>query len=251
MGTAKPLGRKAYGSIGHLPNSRLGSGDHSVPEGKARICTIRKRDKHDQIIVQEKLDGSCCAVAKVDGEIVALGRAGWRANTSPHIQHHFFHDWVDERASVFEALLADGERIVGEWLAQAHGTRYALPHDPFVAFDLMRESTRLQFDEFRDRIGDELPTPALLSAGDPIAVDEAMTRLDSQHHGALDPIEGVMYRVERRGKVDFLAKFVRPGKVDGAYLPEMSGDDPVWNWHPQYPLDRPGSSTGNAADKRS
>ena len=34
-----------------------------------------------------------------------------------------------------------------------------------------------------------------------------------------------MWRVEREGKVDFLAKFVRQGKIDGKYL---NGDD-VWN----------------------
>jgi len=30
---------------------------------------------------------------------------------------------------------------------------------------------------------------------------------------AIDPIEGLVYRVERKGKVDFLAKWVRPDKV--------------------------------------
>jgi hypothetical protein len=44
-------------------------------------------------------------------------------------------------------------------------------------------------------------------------------------HGALEPIEGVMWRVERKGKVDFLCKYVRPDKQDGIYL---SGD-PVIN----------------------
>ena len=33
-------------------------------------------------------------------------------------------------------------------------------------------------------------------------------------------------------KVDFLAKYVRPEKVDGAYLPEMSGQTAIWNWRP-------------------
>lgn len=33
----KPLGHKAYGSIPHLPTSRLGPGDHHVTEGQARI----------------------------------------------------------------------------------------------------------------------------------------------------------------------------------------------------------------------
>ena len=29
----KPLGMKAYGHIGHLPGSRIGSGDHKVIDG--------------------------------------------------------------------------------------------------------------------------------------------------------------------------------------------------------------------------
>lgn len=49
-------GIKAYGSIPHLPGSRLGPGDHHVTEGQARICTERGRDRHDFITVTEKLD---------------------------------------------------------------------------------------------------------------------------------------------------------------------------------------------------
>ena len=52
-------------------------------------------------------------------------------------------------------------------------------------------------------------------------------------HGATDPVEGAMWRVERQGKVDFLAKFVVEGKVDGAYLPEIAGCAPIWNWRPE------------------
>jgi hypothetical protein len=52
----KPLGIKNSGSIGHLPNSRMGEGDHKCPDGQARIATLKTRDKHDRIIVQEKLD---------------------------------------------------------------------------------------------------------------------------------------------------------------------------------------------------
>ena len=47
----KPLGRRAYGSIGHLPDSRMGPGDHHVHEGQARICTEKVRDRHDLVIV--------------------------------------------------------------------------------------------------------------------------------------------------------------------------------------------------------
>jgi len=33
--------------------------------------------------------------------------------------------------------------------------------------------------------------------------------------------------------VDFLAKYVRTDKVDGAYLPEITGHQELWNWHPR------------------
>ena len=97
--TTKPLGMKAYGSIPHLPESRLGPGDHSVNAGQARICLERTRDRHDVIIVQEKLDGSCTAVAKVDGVIIPLGRAGYPAWTSKYEMHRLFSDWVFSKRS--------------------------------------------------------------------------------------------------------------------------------------------------------
>jgi hypothetical protein len=231
---SKPLGRKSYGSIGHLPSSRLGPGDHNVHEGQARICCEKVRDKHDEVIVQEKLDGSCCAVAKVGGQILALGRAGWLAQTSPYEQHQLFAAWVRGEYVRFDAMLDEGERVVGEWLAQAHGTRYALVHEPFVPFDIMRDGLRMPFDAVAGIVGRAgFRTPHLLHRGSAIAVAEALARLDTTHHGALDPIEGVMYRVQRKGAVDFLAKFVRHDKVDGCYLPERTNQGAVWNWRPE------------------
>lgn len=53
-------------------------------------------------------------------------------------------------------------------------------------------------------------------------------------HGAVDPVEGVMFRVERSGQVDFLAKYVRHEKKDGVYLTEISGAPAIWNWRPGY-----------------
>jgi len=71
--SVKPLGRKSYGSIGHLPNSRMGPADRKISEGQERIATAKARDKHDRVIVTEKLDGSNVGIAKVAGKIVALG----------------------------------------------------------------------------------------------------------------------------------------------------------------------------------
>src|SRR3954451_14610433 len=121
--TTKPLGIKAYGSICHLPGSRLGPGDHKLNPGQAKILTEKVRDKHDVIIVQEKLDGSNVAVARLDdGSVVALGRAGYPAISSKYEQHRLFAAWVYARLGQFD-FLQPGERLCGEWLAQAHGTR--------------------------------------------------------------------------------------------------------------------------------
>lgn len=229
----KPLGQKAYGSIAHLPFSRIGTGDHYLQEGQAIIATKQARDKKDLVIVQEKLDGSNCSVAKKDGKILALTRAGYLANTSPYSQHHLFDSWVKENESRFDKLLKEGERICGEWLAQAHGTRYNLKHEPFVVFDLFANNKRLVYHSFLLRV---LPlgfaVPNLIHIGQPFPIDKALKSVEVSGHGAIDEVEGVVYRVEREGVVDFLTKYVKLHKVDGIYLPEITGNEPVWNWRP-------------------
>lgn len=237
----KPLGGKSYGSIAHLPGSRMGPGDHSCHPGQARIATRKVRDRHDRVIVQEKLDGSCCAVYKdPEGNIMALGRAGYLAQTSQYIQHQWFAQWVREQHDRFDELLAPGERVVGEWLAQAHGTRYDLTgRDPFVPFDLMTAGVRVPWEQFSERVMlVHLTQPVVLNytTRSPLSIEDAMRALEHGAHGfygATEPVEGAVWRVERDGVVDFLAKYVRPDKVDGRYLPEVSGEDPVYNWMPE------------------
>jgi len=238
----KPLGGKNYGSIPHLPGSRMGPGDYSCHEGQARISNHQSRDMHDLIIVQEKLDGSNVGVAKIDGQVLALTRAGYLANTSPYEQHHKFHAWVAANSDRFETLLDDGERIVGEWLLQAHGTRYFLEHEPFVVFDIMRGSKRVTYGVLKDRVAGRFVLPNTIHVGGPLSIADAMAKLgEFGAHGALDPIEGAIWRVERneviapnrngerRWIVDFLVKYVRPDKADGSYLETMTGKPAVWN----------------------
>lgn len=231
----KPLGRKAYGSIPHLPGSRLGPGDHHCHVGQDAICQFRARDRHDRIIVTEKLDGGNVAIAKVAGQIHALGRAGYPASTSPFVQHHYFSTWVERLKGLWSAMLSEGEAVHGEWLAQAHGTIYDLPHDPFVAFDITRGGERLPHDELTERCARyAVVTAKVLSDGPPCTIADALTALgEFGHHGAREAVEGAVWRVERRGAFDFLAKFVRPDKIDGKYLPEVSGKAEWWHWRPE------------------
>ena len=241
----KPLGKKNYGHIAHLPGSRMGPGDHKCHEGQARIATEKARDRHDEVFVQEKLDGSNVGVAKIGDTIYALSRAGYPASSSRFEQHHHFNNWVFDNYDRFVAVLKDGERLVGEWLMQAHGTRYDLPHEPFVVFDLMTGDQRMPYDEFCERIDKgAFVSPMLIHRGPPLGIDDAMELLsDGGFHGAIDPVEGAVWRVERdklingysgarERVVDFLVKFVRHDKEDGTYLPEKHGGEAVWNWYP-------------------
>lgn len=72
----KPLGLKNYGHIPHLPGPRMWPGDHKCHEGQLKIATNQKRDRHDFIIVQEKLDGSNAGNVRIENVIYLLTRAG-------------------------------------------------------------------------------------------------------------------------------------------------------------------------------
>lgn len=231
--TEKPLGRKAYGSIPHLPKSRIGPGDHFITEGQQTILTEKARDRHDRIIVTEKLDGSCVSVARVGGEIVALGRAGYLAASAPYDHIQDFAVWVKQNVDLF-ADLPDGERLCGEWITMAHGTIYEPLEVPFVVFDLMRGETRLPHDEMVEVAkACGLDNAHVISDGPPLSVEQALAAIaDGGFHGAKDGVEGCVWRVERRGQFDFIAKFVRHDKQDGKYFAQITGADPIWFWRP-------------------
>lgn len=239
----KPLGSRNYGHIPHLPGSRMGPADRKCDEGMKRIATEKARDRHDFIIVQEKLDGSNVGIARIDGKILPITRAGYLANASPFTQHQLFAQWVDRQQNRFLAVLKDGERLCGEWLALAHATRYKLPHEPLVVFDLMRGTERATLAQLSERLQNyEFVLPRLLHAGNPFSIEAALKAIEVSGHGAIDLVEGAVWRVERNEliapgksservwKVDFLVKYVRPEKADGIYLPELSRKEPVWNW---------------------
>lgn len=251
MAHEKPLGRPAYGHIPHLPGSQVGPGDHTCEPGQAVIATTRAR-RGDHVSVRVKLDGSCVSVARINGVAVPLIRAGYLATESPHRMHHLFAEWVDENKGRFLDLLRDGERLVGEWLIQAHGTRYDLPHEPFAAFDILRPQRdrpmlqeRAPFDELDRRlIFGGFVQPALVEYGcltilpekRACSIEVATSYLDGRlrhDHGVIGVHEGAVWRVETKGKVAFLAKWVRPGHKPGQYLEKETGQGPVWNTWPK------------------
>lgn len=226
----KPTSGRAYGSIAHLPGSHITTGDHYAPDGYAKILTEKVRDRHDIIVVQEKLDGSCVAIARQGDTLHAIQRKGYPCLSSPHAQHHMFARWADANRDRFMALLGDGERVVGEWLALAHGTKYRfeLDDEPFAAFDIFTpENERILTEDVCWRCADVgINVPRLLSHGNCALQPAGLLRYAESRFNVFKP-EGLVYRCERKGRVLFLAKYVRPGYVPGYYL---NDDEPVWNW---------------------
>lgn len=219
----KPQCGRSYGSIPHLFCSQA-NGDKFVGTGQHRIATEKLRDSKDLVIVQEKLDGANVGVLKLDGVLIPLSRNGHRCEDATYPQLRLFHQWVMQHYDNFD-WLQEGERLCGEWLILAHGTKYALK-TPFIAFDLMGPCGRLPFHEFMGRLPLYFTPPATLHVGGPLSTTDAMQLLGTfGYHGALEETEGAVWRVERDGKIDFLAKFLRrPPSTTGRYL-----DDEIYN----------------------
>ncbi|MCS4088906.1 RNA ligase family protein [Rhizobium sp. BK176] len=233
----KPLGNKAYGSTPHLIGSRLGPGDYSLTQEHSDLFTGKRRRKGDHFIVTEKIDGSCVSVAKLDGNIIALQRAGYLAATSPFALHHAFDRWVAARRDYFDAFLGEGERVVGEWLHTAMGTRYDIvdPDQLFVSFALFHDrfsTDRAIYDEFRSRTDAAgLPRAALISEGPAIGIEEVLEKLGERgFHGAVDGIEGAVWIMETNGEFNGVAKYVKADKVDGKYISNITQAGDVVNY---------------------
>lgn len=189
-------------------------------------------------MVQEKLDGSCVGVVRDGARLLALGREGRPCAESRNEARRWFADWVAEREAELREIVGPGEALVGEWLALVHGTRYELGHAPFVPFDVLciegDRRRRLPVAALEARLrGSSLEAPRVVHRGPPIAVEDAVARLGAAGlHGAIDPPEGLVYRVERGETVLIVAKWVRPSKVDGSYLPENSGKPALYHYRP-------------------
>ena len=226
----KPLNRKAYGSIPHLPGSRRDESDKLLHPGQIRIVSEKPR-KNDILVATEKLDGSCVAVARKDNKLWPLTRSGYCAITSPYPQHIFFHYWVSINRNKF-CFLSEGERIVGEWLSLAHGIKYEIKSsdEVFFAFDIFdKNNNRYDFFEMQDICMDfDISTPSILqieAGGEPLDIE--MLKLKNSMHGG-EFSEGFVFRVITKKGTDFLGKWVNRNHVCGKYF-----ENSIYNWMPE------------------
>lgn len=194
--------------------------DKRIPVDQEKICTQKARDWKDLIIVQEKIDGSNVGVFMDEKkEIHAITRSGYSALTSPFKQHHYFHNWVEKNQKRFLDILNPGERICGEWILQTHSIKYNLIHEPFVVFDIFNaKNKRILYLDFIKKTKGNFVLANLIHIGQPISIKNSIKILSHGKHGSIDIPEGVVYRIEREERVDFLCKYVRSDKIDGLYM---------------------------------
>lgn len=228
----KKVVNKSYDSIPHLSKSRLGEADSHIDAKQEAFLTAQLPPIDCILYIEEKMDGSNCAVIRKNGEIIPIGRSGYRCIDSNFEQHRRFHKYVMDRKESFEKLLPDeDDRVVGEWLAQAHGTIYPNVTTPYLVFDLLKSGKRIGYEEKREifkKHGFQM-VPLLMMVRRAVPIEEAISV-------ALDcnPLtEGVVYRLERYDKKmdkyvpHIIAKVVRMDKEDGKYL---NSENPIWMW---------------------
>lgn len=225
----KAASMPAYGSIGHLPNSRLGEGDHSIDPAQAAICTDGRPGL--DVYVQTKLDGACVAVYRDDDILYPITRNGYDCAMSNFEHHRMFARWAAIHYDQIMDTIDPGQKLVGEWLALAHGTIYSGLTDEtvFRPFDIFTGKIRIGIQELYYRLGHGMMFP-------PDCIDKAMqpeVAMAQLNDSGADEPEGVVYKVYRLNAHAFSAKWVQPNKIDGKYLKNEDGTihEPVWNWH--------------------
>ena len=135
--------------------------------------------------------------------------------------------------------IGENERIAGEWMMCAHGIKYDVLKDPFIAFDYFTANNErmLHSDLISKTANAEIETPRIIFHGfQAFRLDWALEELNGNKHLhtviAQGKPEGLVYRVERKGKFDYAAKFVRQDHECGIYIIDVPEDKLTWNVNP-------------------
>ena len=216
-----------YPPMLHLPMSNVNPGDRFIDQVCVNILTNKVRDENDTIYINELIDGLHLSVSLTNGTINCERRDG-HPITEPNQEESIFMKWVSKHELRFKQLLEDGQTVHGEWILRAYGTKYAFSGDPYIVFDITKANKQLMtYDEALPKFteGKFNIAPVLYVDNESVSIETAMDEMLGEYGyaGATDLAEGIVYRCERKGKVDFQAKFVRLGKSP-IYM-----DKEVWN----------------------
>jgi hypothetical protein len=214
-----------FGNIKHLTGSRLKDSGDSLMEKNIQpfFTQAIQFPKRDKLYVTEKVDGTNVGVYKKNGVLYPIMRKGYDVRSSEWGFMRRFADFVADNVARFDALLADGERVCGEWMIKTHSLFYKMPHEPFVVFDIIQGTVdrpvRLGFADIMAACKCYGFTHAgVVWANGALSVVDALWLLGEGFHGCQSAPEGVVYRYERDGVFLMSAKFVPNLNVGGDYM---------------------------------
>jgi len=198
---------KKYPSICHLPNSKHGRDDKGIQKGMADYFESKYRPD-TRIIVTEKVDGSNVSIFNDNGKIMALSRGGYDAEFSNYQHHREFAKWVKNLGNIGSSfILPVGHRVIFEDLSVPHGTIYKkIPK--LLLIDWKTRDGRLPWENIHF-LG--IPKVQVVYSGAVPVSTDCINRVMPKKgfYGAKGGYEGLVYRMERFGEFQQLAKWVR------------------------------------------
>lgn len=217
----KVLSHKNYGSIPHLLGSKLGEHDKFITEGQHNIATKKSRDWKDTIWVTEKIGGSNVGVVKINGILNRVTRKGLLCSKSRFDTHKEF---INESYRFLDRIkyeIEEGERLVFEWVDTENPCSIQYCHDEVFLLDWFDANNRRKpfCDVIRMAGHLGVSTPKIIHCGQPIDVKRLIKQKNALTSNLTkEQSEGLVYRVERNGQFDFMAKWVRPDFIPGKLL---------------------------------
>lgn len=190
---------RSYGSISHLPGSKLiDERDTMLGEREVALLTFRRKDYRDRVIITEKVDGMNTGVLRIDDGLIPLTRKGYDVRTNPNAWAWMFALYVSNNTRRFMNVLNNGERMCGEWMIKTHTVFYNLNTEPYIVYDIINTNNeRLLYDDFLKRINKEsFISAGLVHIGESIDPKIALDIMAQGYHGASDQPEGVVYKYE-------------------------------------------------------
>lgn len=207
---------KNFGHISHLTGSKLIDDEDKLLSLQEQYkYTVCKRNKNDQVIITEKLDGMNAGVIKKNGLLYPLNRKGYDSRTMEVIPElvllsQEWAKWVDEHYELYDSLLNEGERFVFENCIIQHTLKYKFKCDPvFLLTKYTSDNKRLNYKTITNiAITNNIQQPPLLNIGIAIPPQQIIEQYPKGVAGVRDRIEGIVYNYEHNGEFESYAKFV-------------------------------------------
>lgn len=214
-----------YPKILHLPHApNMAKGDSAASHEEAFVVFGNKN-----VVIEEKLDGSNCAITIVDNHPVIRNRThilkkGFVKDTPAKQQFRPIWGWFYENKDKFEMLaskLGFMPVIYGEWMVAVHGIRYDQLFDYFLAYELYDPENQISLPQNEARLSlcqAGFSLPPLLHEGK-FDSYEYLIQLTEQpsSQSSCDQREGLVIKVSDNKKITHRFKMVRPGFVQGQY----------------------------------